>query len=972
MAESFIFNIAQKLLEKVGSLVYREICLLWGVSEDLRRLERTLAYVKAVLLDAEEKQEHNHALHLWLGQLKDVFSVAEDVLDEFECEALRKRVVDTSGSTEMKVRHYISSSNPLSLSYRMGHKIREIRERLDDIAADKAKFHFLVENVVDRHMVHREMTHSFVDASDVIGRDNDKDRVVELLMEQGDDNNNNNNKRTVSVIPLVGIGGMGKTTLAKLVFNDERIVENFELKMWVCVSEDFDLKQLLVKMIKSVCYKNFSDLDVDQLQIRLRAALNGRKFLLVLDDVWNEELSKWIELRDLLRGAGAKGSKILVTTRSNSIASIMSTDGTTYILEGLSEDDCLSLLVKWAFKEGEEKKHPKLVKIGSEIVKKCGGFPLAVRTLGNVLFSKTNVDDWILVRDNEIWKLGQEESDIVPALKLSYDQMPSFLKQCFACCSLFPKGYEFTTTGLVDFWKAHGLVQSPNENHDHCKDMGIEYINELWSRSFFVDFSGEDDHYKFKLHDLVHDLAVYVSKGECLMVESTHVRNISRKVRHLSFLINESNFDDLTLLLPKFESLRTIIFPIDGVGTCSASFLHSCVVNSKSLHVLDISDSTFEELPQFISKMKHLRYLDLSRNKRIKKLPDFICKLQSLQVLRLVGCVELEEFPRNMGNLLSLRVLEITTKKAFLPEKIFSSLCSLESVCFSACDNLEYLFDMQRLTNLSMLTITKCGSLKCLPHGVKHLTALQKLRIFHCEKLDLHGEAEGDNHQCLGVRLRELALVGLPKLVELPPWLQQSTNTLESINLVSCRNFTTLPEWLSDFTSLRKLQIFCSPQMLSLPDGMHRVTSLKKLIVAAGPEFCSRYQEKTGPGWLEIAHVPSITIGNFNNVEAYSDTELEQFLEEGLGAYIDLKQSFSQPRLGQKAEAFIEEFVKEWFNADLVASLGQAFNNEVVKPFFEEIGKGIIIIIVFLYVIGIILVALVVAFLYFCWKKYFT
>jgi hypothetical protein len=137
--------------------------------------------------------------------------------------------------------------------------------------------------------------------------------------------------------------------------------------------------------------------------------------------------------------------------------------GPIHDLIGLPEDDCLFLFLKWAFVEGEEKQYPKLVEIGKQIVKKCSGVPLAVRTLGSLLYSKTEERDWISIRDNEIWKLEQKEDDILPALRLSYDQLPSYLKQCFAYCSLYPKDFTYDNMDLIHSWMANGLLQKSNE-----------------------------------------------------------------------------------------------------------------------------------------------------------------------------------------------------------------------------------------------------------------------------------------------------------------------------------------------------------------------------------------------------------------------------------------------------------------------------------------------------------------------------
>ena len=271
---------------------------------------------------------------------------------------------------------------------------------------------------VESNMVNRkrEMTHSYVDVSNIIGRDLEKENILSMLMQPSNDEQEN-----VSVIPIIGIGGMGKTALAKLVFNDERVIEHFDQRMWVCVSdEDFETEKLTKKILVSATKESAPDLPLDELQTQLRNALNNSRYLLVLDDVWNDEREKWLKLKELLVG-GADGSKIVVTTRKKSVASVMGTLPPQE-LKGLSHQDCLSLFVKSAFIDGEGKHYSNLVKLGDEIVKKCGGVPLAVRALGCFLFGKVDEHIWASMRDNEIWK--SKEDRILPVLKLSYDELP--------------------------------------------------------------------------------------------------------------------------------------------------------------------------------------------------------------------------------------------------------------------------------------------------------------------------------------------------------------------------------------------------------------------------------------------------------------------------------------------------------------------------------------------------------------------
>jgi hypothetical protein len=253
-------------------------------------------------------------------------------------------------------------------------------------------------------------------------------------------------------------------------------------------------------------------------------------------------------------------------------------------------------------------------------VKKCQGVPLAVKTSGSSLFSKHDLNKWVFVRDSELWNLEQKKDDILPALKLSYDQMPSHLRQCFAYFSLYPKDYTYDNYEIQILWISLGLVHSRNGSQK-LEDIAREYMDELNSRSFLHEF--EDFGYicKFKVHDLIHDLALYVAKEEVVVLDY-HTQNISEQARHLSIVGNNSQGH---VLFPKSRSVRTILFPIEGVGLDSGTLLDIWVSRCKYLRYLDLSDSSFEILPYSIAKLEHLRALDLSNNCKIKSLPRSIC-----------------------------------------------------------------------------------------------------------------------------------------------------------------------------------------------------------------------------------------------------------------------------------------------------------------------------------------------------------
>ncbi|ESW17614.1 hypothetical protein PHAVU_007G254200 [Phaseolus vulgaris] len=852
MAESLLFSLAESVIEKLASGVVQEASLILGVHSELQEMKATMALIRGVLLDAQQKNFLSSALSEWLRQIKRVFSDAEDIVDDFQCEALRKHVVKTYGGISRKVSHFFSTSNPLVYRLRMAHRIQNINTRLAKLAVQRTMFGLQIIDQ-DTRVVHvREMTHSHVNPSNVTGREHDKNQIVKLLVQDV-------HHQTLSVIPIVGMGGLGKTTLAKLVFNDPIIDACFPLKMWVCVSNDFELRNVLIKILNSVpnsTRENFNNFETEQFQNRLRNIIQGQKFFLVLDDVWNEDRVRWDELKEII-DVGVEGSKILVTTRSHEIATMMRTKfSNSYFLQCLSEEDSRSLFVKSAFEDGDEKKHPQLLEIGEEIVRKCGGLPLAVKTVGSSLFSRVDKKEWESIRDNEIWNLKQNEKGILPALKLSYDQLPSYLKPCFASFSLYPQDLSFTCAHISIIWGALGFLP-PSKESESVIDITYQLMHELWSRSFLSDYDDMGNDCTFKLHDLVHDLATYIAKGE---FERIDLRNpkISENVQHLVFMDNN-------LLAQAFPltGLRSLCFPI---GMNNQALLNTFLSRCKYLRILELSSYEFESLPDCIGKLKHLRYLNLQVSENLEGLPNSVCKLQNLQTLDLCGCIKLQKLPKGIRNLISLRNLIITTKQLDFPKGEIASLTSLENLYFYHCDNLESLFEGILLPTLKKLSLHDCKSLKFVSFDA--ITNLKGLSISQCYKLELW---MGVGNQIPDSRLKSLTLQDLPQLVTLPQWFQGSANSLETLVIADCINFKELPDWLPTLISLKILVIINCPNLLSLPDSMHHLTNLKELKIFGCPELCKRLKHEVGQDWHKISHIQKVDIDESENEQEFSE-----------------------------------------------------------------------------------------------------
>ncbi|KAG2674846.1 hypothetical protein I3760_13G156400 [Carya illinoinensis] len=530
MAEAILYNVAAKIIESLGSQAFKQIGLLWGVTDELEKLKDTVSTIQAVLLDAEEQSAVNRQVRDWLEKLKDIVYDADDLLDGFSTDCLLREMM-TRHKMAKKVRIFFSKSNQLVYDFKMGREIKAIRQKLDAIANDR-EFHLAVRpEETGVRARKRENTHSFVSEAEVIGREDDKKRIINLLL------SDSNVKENVGILPITGIGGLGKTTLAQFIFNDLKVCEHFQLKLWVCVSENFDVRKLVEKILESATKEKPNSVEMDTLVYKLRKEIGGKKYLLVLDDVWNEEVGKWDELKKLLM-SGASGSRILITTRSAKVARIIQIIFEPYSLQGLEREKSWCLFKQVAFENGEEPMNSrKKVEVGKKIVEKCSGVPLAIKTIARLLSLEDSEAGWDSFEKNKMAKI--KESDILPTLKLSYDQLPSHLKQCFAYCSIFPKDYVMEKSKLINLWIAQGFIKPSNQN-ECLEDVGHEYFMDLLWRSFFQEAKIDNlgNVITSKMHDLMHDLAMSEAGSLITRLEFDEKIIGDQKTRHVSFVNN--------------------------------------------------------------------------------------------------------------------------------------------------------------------------------------------------------------------------------------------------------------------------------------------------------------------------------------------------------------------------------------------------------------------------------------------------
>ncbi|PON75869.1 NB-ARC domain, LRR domain containing protein [Parasponia andersonii] len=427
-------------------------------------------------------------------------------------------------------------------------------------------------------------------------------------------------------------------------------------------------------------------------------------------------------MKPLFRG-GVDGSKILMTTRSGKVALLMNCPTISYYLKGLPEDACWSLFIKRAFRRGEEDKNQTLLPIGKEIVKKCGGVALAAKSLGSLMSFKREESEWWFVRDSELWNLNEGQSGILPALRLSYSNLPPALRNCFAFCSIFPRSYEIEKEKLIHLWMAEGLIEyNDNEGSKPGEDIGNDYFNDLLWMSFFQEMKQSDIHCvvtrSYKMHDIIYDLAQFVARSEYpILGHGFPTPSSFKQIRHSSVICDFKSFicDFKSFMIPnklyEAKGLRTLLVFSGGNIKEAPRELYS---HFKYLLVLDLSGSGLVTIDHSIVRLGGLRFLDLSYTP-IKELPHEIQNFHALITFNLINCYNLKALPdlRKMKSLRHFNNIGCVALTRMCSSGLFDE--SIASVrLFARVDTFDTLTSLDGIKTLPLFVIGGPRDMKLL------------------------------------------------------------------------------------------------------------------------------------------------------------------------------------------------------------------------------------------------------------------
>ncbi|XP_073139992.1 disease resistance protein RPM1-like [Henckelia pumila] len=913
-AASFLFNqLTLFLQQKQG--------LLGGIGDNAVYIRDELGQMRAFLRAADEKEETDPQLKEWVNKVREISYDTEDVLETYMLKLARLHP-DADGYKRYIKKPY-TAVKKLMIRHQIASEFQKIKLRMENVAKTQQRFKDIYD--FKDQLGSSSKTYDtrgdalLLEEEEVVGIEKPKKLLVEWLKHTGDG---------LMVISVVGMGGLGKTTLVKKIYDDVSVKANFDCHVWVTVSENFDLERLLRDMIyqldnevKLQPPQNLEAMSGDEMKEYVYKFLKDKNYLIVLDDIW--KISVWESIKYAFPRKIARG-RTIITTRLHNIGNAVCSEtcGHLYNLDPLNAENSKKLFYRKAFPRNSCP--PYLNEISESILKRCEGLPLAIVVIGGLLATKNNnFEDWKMFERTITFELqGDDLKRMTKLLSLSYHDLPYYLKACFLYLSIFREDEFLEKWEVIRLWVAEGFVEG--KDGKTLEEVAEAYLNQLLNRNLIqVALTGLDRMPKgFRIHDVLREYIISKSREKNLLTVTTGGEmvcpdKIRRMTIHGRFKETEEFYN-----VNYLRSLFWLEFEDPEFGLIFQKVLSHC----KLLKILNLRKSPIDSFPNEVFKLYHLKYLGLSGT-NIEVIPKSIGNLENLETLDMERS-KVTELPIEILKLRKLRHLLVSPQNTTepgsfdlyaqglkAPYEIGSYLRSLQTLCridADEADGIKIVREVGKLTQLRSLGITKlrgedgrdlCSSLAKLTNlrwlyitGIKEDEvidldhSLSSLSLPFLRVIFLRGRLEKFPRwvcslhglsvvQLLCSRLREdplQHLEDLPNLVFLHMGMHAyegeelifkggKFQKLERLSLETLRGLRCVRVEKDSMRNLKELDIWDCERMEELPEGMEYLRNLQFLdLVNMSEKFNKRLAEQKHHEW-KLSHVSKIVVVNFVN-----------------------------------------------------------------------------------------------------------